>query len=230
MIESIIRVITVYCLVYCVTLPGAFAAEFDETLIEDFEGEGFQGWEVTGTAFGQGSTENTLPNQTPVTGFRGKGFVNSHHGGEGGMGTITSPLFTIERDYIDFLINGGHHPLRQPLSTGHRKTEMVYIGLGSFKHAVFDDIVVERDGADASHPEVLFSENFDAMGQSGGIYGIDPEVWDVGADDGDAVPWPPLSGTTQEGVCYSRLWNLGGGDWCFFDRNGGFKARRLMTI
>ncbi len=207
------------------------AVESGEILVEDFENGVFKGWETKGTAFGQGPVTSTLPGQKPVTGFRGKGFVNSHHGGEQGKGSITSPPFAIERDYINFKINGGHHPLMHTASTnGSDGIEgQIFIGLGSFKHAVFDDIVVERDGPDPEHPEVLFKENFDAMGQSGGMHGIDPDVWNVGADDGDTVHWPPPSGTTQEGACYSRLWDLGNGDWCFFDRNGDFAARRLMN-
>jgi fructan beta-fructosidase len=33
--------------------------------------------------------------------------VNSYHGGDGSIGTLTSPTFRIERDYINFLIGGG---------------------------------------------------------------------------------------------------------------------------
>lgn len=224
---------------WCITLISAFfvvvhpsnllggPGERDEILIEDFEGDGLKGWESKGSAFGSGPVDSTLPGQKPVTGIRGRKFANSHHGGEPGIGSITSPPFKIERDYINFKINGGHHPSLQ--SESGDTDDQVFIGLGSFKHAVYDDIVVERDGPDLEHPEVLFSESFDGMGQAGGMHGIDPDVWNVGADDGDAVSWPPPSSTTQEGACYSRLWDLGNGDWCFFDRNGDFHTRRLMN-
>lgn len=42
-----------------------------------------------------------------VEGFHGKGLVNSFHGGDRSTGTLTSPEFRIERNYISFLIGGG---------------------------------------------------------------------------------------------------------------------------
>jgi fructan beta-fructosidase len=42
-----------------------------------------------------------------VTGFQGKGLVNTFLEGDGPTGTLTSPEFTIERDCIKFLIGGG---------------------------------------------------------------------------------------------------------------------------
>jgi hypothetical protein len=220
-----------FCLLLNPAALNSAVAESGEILIEDFEDHTLEDWEFTGTAFGTGTAKSTLPGQRPVTAFRDKGFVNSHHGGEKGTGIITSPPFTIERNNINFKISGGYHP--HPLDTedpgSHGDSDLVHIGLGSYKHVVFDDIVVERDRPGSSKPEVLFRENYDAMGQSGGMYGLDPDVWNVGADDGDAVPWPPPSKTVQPGACYSRLWDLGNGDWCFFDRNGDFKGRRLMT-
>ena len=44
-----------------------------------------------------------------VTGFEGKGLVNTFLGGDRPTGKLTSPEFTIERDYIKFLIGGGGH-------------------------------------------------------------------------------------------------------------------------
>ena len=42
-----------------------------------------------------------------VGGFKGQRLVNSFFGGDGSTGKLTSPEFTIERDYIKFLIGGG---------------------------------------------------------------------------------------------------------------------------
>jgi fructan beta-fructosidase len=50
-----------------------------------------------------------LPGQQEVSGFEGKRLVNSFNGSDGTTGTLTSPPFTIERDYIRFLIGGGGH-------------------------------------------------------------------------------------------------------------------------
>ena len=45
-----------------------------------------------------------------VSGFQGQGLVNTFRGGDGPTGTLTSPAFKIERNYITFLIGGGSHP------------------------------------------------------------------------------------------------------------------------
>ncbi len=76
----------------------------------DFEGKDYGDWTVTGTAFGSGPAQGTLPGQQRVSGFEGKGLVNSFVGGDDTTGTLTSPEFTIERRYISFLIGGGNRP------------------------------------------------------------------------------------------------------------------------
>ena len=47
-------------------------------VIADFEGKDYGDWKATGTAFGAGPAHGTLPNQQEVTGFVGKGLVNTH--------------------------------------------------------------------------------------------------------------------------------------------------------
>jgi fructan beta-fructosidase len=87
------------------------AAERLDILVADFEGDTYgEGWKTTGTAFGKGPAKGTLPNQMPVSGYLGKGLVNSFLGGDTATGTLTSPEFKIERKYINFLIGGGKHP------------------------------------------------------------------------------------------------------------------------
>ena len=76
----------------------------------DFEGKDYGDWKVTGEAFGVGPVHGTLPGQQPVSGFEGKGLVNSWAGGDDKMGTLTSPEFTIEHRYVSFLIGGGAKP------------------------------------------------------------------------------------------------------------------------
>ena len=66
-------------------------------------------WKTTGTAFGKGPAKGTLPNQMPVSGFLGKGLVNSYLGGDGTTGTLTSPRVQVERKYLNFLVGGGKH-------------------------------------------------------------------------------------------------------------------------
>ncbi|MFO0969341.1 MAG: DUF4980 domain-containing protein [Gemmataceae bacterium] len=85
-------------------------ADGPDIVFEDFEGDTYGAWKTTGAAFGTGPARGTLPGQMPVTGFRGKGLVNSFRGGDGPTGTLTSPEFIIERRYISFLIGGGGYP------------------------------------------------------------------------------------------------------------------------
>ena len=76
----------------------------------DFEGSDYGNWKVEGTAFGSGPARGTFPNQQRVSGFRGKGLVNSFNGSDDATGKLTSPAFTIQRPYITFQIGGGSTP------------------------------------------------------------------------------------------------------------------------
>jgi len=92
-------------------LAGNWDKSCATLLIAHFEGADYgEGWQVTGTAFGTGPAQGTLPNQNEVTGYLGNGLVNSFLNGDSSTGTLTSPEFTIERPYINFLIGGGYHP------------------------------------------------------------------------------------------------------------------------
>lgn len=79
-------------------------------VVQDFESAGFGEWTTTGTAFGRGPAAGAVDGQQTVTGFDGKGFANSFHGGDGSTGTLTSPQFTVDSPYLNFKIGGGRHP------------------------------------------------------------------------------------------------------------------------
>ena len=82
----------------------------DDILVADFEGKTYpEGWKVEGDAFGKAPAKGKIGGQHVVTGFEGKGLVNTFLGGDGPKGKMTSPEFTIERNYIKFLIGGGGH-------------------------------------------------------------------------------------------------------------------------
>lgn len=85
-------------------------ADRPDLVIADFEGTDYGGWTVEGEAFGNGPAQGTLPNQMPVSGFLGRGLVNSYLRGDGATGSLTSPVFRIERKRINFLIGGGRDP------------------------------------------------------------------------------------------------------------------------
>ena len=77
-------------------------------LLADFDGDDYGDWTVEGEAFGKGPARGTLTKQQPVSGFLGKGLVNTYLGGDDRLqGRLTSPAFTIERRFISFLIGGG---------------------------------------------------------------------------------------------------------------------------
>ncbi len=79
-------------------------------VFEDFEAKDYGRWTMEGRAFGKHPARGTLPNQNPVTGFKGKGLVNTYFEGDGTTGALTSPQFIISRHYINFLVGGGGFP------------------------------------------------------------------------------------------------------------------------
>lgn len=79
-------------------------------LIADFDGDHYGAWKTEGTAFGSAPTTGTLPFQMPVEGYEGNWFVNSFQGGDDSHGLLRSPVFTIERRFINFKIGGGDKP------------------------------------------------------------------------------------------------------------------------
>jgi fructan beta-fructosidase len=80
------------------------------TVIQDFEAATFGSWTTTGTAFGPGPAAGGIDGQQAVTGYEGQQLANSFHNGDGTVGTLTSPDFTVNQSYLNFLIGGGNHP------------------------------------------------------------------------------------------------------------------------
>ena len=71
-------------------------------------------WTATGDFVGKGPAgpppDTTLPGQGEVTGFLGSKLVNTFFNGDSSVGTITSPVFTVKKKYINVLVGGGNHP------------------------------------------------------------------------------------------------------------------------
>ena len=88
-----------------IALGGRLSAA--EDVIADFEGPDFGAWTATGEAFGTAPATGALPDQAPLGGFRGRGFASSFHGRDKATGRLTSPEFTLNRRYLNFLIGGG---------------------------------------------------------------------------------------------------------------------------
>lgn len=95
--------------------------EFEERVFADFESGSYDGWSITGDAFGKipQTLETIAPYQGKING-RGRFFVNSHNIRPGGdvrrgdslTGTLTSPEFVIDFDELEFLVGGGPHKNR----------------------------------------------------------------------------------------------------------------------
>ncbi|MFI9004501.1 GH32 C-terminal domain-containing protein [Streptomyces sp. NPDC053541] len=77
---------------------------------QDFEGTDYGGWRTTGTAFGDGPVPAPAPGTSGTSGYEGTGFVDSFHHGDDETGTLTSPPFTVDSDYLNFKVAGGRHP------------------------------------------------------------------------------------------------------------------------
>lgn len=97
-------------LLWALGVSPAVQTKAPDIVLADFEGSNYRGWLATGTAFGYRPTKGALQGQMPVTGFKGRGLVNTFYGGDEATGTLTSPPFKIERSYIRFLIGGGKNP------------------------------------------------------------------------------------------------------------------------
>jgi sucrose-6-phosphate hydrolase SacC (GH32 family) len=90
--------------------PAMARAEFvpQGKVLADFEND-YGDWKAEGDAFGDAPAAGTLPNQQPVTGFKGRRLVNSYRQGDRTQGTLMSPLFEITAAHLNFLIGGGGH-------------------------------------------------------------------------------------------------------------------------
>ncbi len=94
-------------------------ARRSDVVFEDWERGTYDGWTVTGKAFGDKPREvSGIAGYQGNLNAQGKWTVNTHetrHGEDVGkadtyIGTLTSREFTIDRDWIRFRIGGGKHP------------------------------------------------------------------------------------------------------------------------
>ncbi|MEI8226570.1 MAG: DUF4980 domain-containing protein, partial [Bacteroidota bacterium] len=91
-------------------LLGTSCSNQENILMNNFEDETFGNWQVTGDAFGDGPAGRLMPIQSRINGIRGEKIANSFHNGQSGTGSLTSPKFKVERNYINFLVGGGKLP------------------------------------------------------------------------------------------------------------------------
>ncbi|MEY2851498.1 MAG: hypothetical protein RL549_197 [Verrucomicrobiota bacterium] len=107
--------------------PTGGKAVRPDIVFEDFEKPAYESWEVEGTAFGSGPVaKKDIPAHVGEIGLRGERAVNSHASASGdasvppnpakdsatrdaAKGKLTSKPFTLDRNFITFLIGGGPH-------------------------------------------------------------------------------------------------------------------------
>lgn len=92
---------------FLVTGFGAAVVSADDVVFADFEGDNYGDWKLEGDCFGSSPAQGTLGVQQPVSGYQGGQLVNTFLDGDRTTGTATSPEFTIEKPYVNFLIGGG---------------------------------------------------------------------------------------------------------------------------
>lgn len=87
------------------------------TPIAGFNDGTYNGWTVNNEPgnwkngpFADTPAAGTLEGQNAVTGFAGAGLVNSFNDHDWPLGSMSSPDFTVNSDYINFLVGGGQHP------------------------------------------------------------------------------------------------------------------------
>ena len=91
----------------CWAKPAAADNRPEQTeVFADFEGGDYGDWKVEGEAFGNAPASGGRTIQI-LSGFKGKGLVNSWTGSDKLQGKLISPEFKIEKPFINFLIAGG---------------------------------------------------------------------------------------------------------------------------
>lgn len=111
--NEMIRFTVIACVLLFVT-NFSIATASNDIVIADFEGADYAGWQSTGACFGEGPVKGSLSSKHGVAGFKGNKLVDTYVDSKGSFtdgntGTLTSPEFQIQRDYITFLVGGGGH-------------------------------------------------------------------------------------------------------------------------
>jgi hypothetical protein len=110
-----------------VWVPIDTAVPEGATMLFDFEQGHLRGWDREGTAWGKRAVRGPVGDQGPVpdqvSGWRGRYFVTSMHGGDEATGILTSPLFRVTGGRLTFHMAGGRDSsLRIELVTADGKT------------------------------------------------------------------------------------------------------------
>ena len=100
----------------CSVKPASFPAPTQpraDILMEDWNKETYEGWNVEGTAFGTGPIlKSLIPKYQGNVGGDTERVVNSHSPthSDAATGKLTGKPFLIDRDYLVFWVGGGNNP------------------------------------------------------------------------------------------------------------------------
>ncbi|KAK9243188.1 glycosyl hydrolase [Lipomyces tetrasporus] len=116
------------------------------------------GWTATGDFVGLGPRQASTVDVWDIRGYLGTGVFTTYLFGDVAKGTVTSPTFTITKDYISFLIAGGSYPYN-PLTAGTPDDNQV-----SFSLVVDGEIVHSQTGGNS---EALVWRSWNVAGYVG---------------------------------------------------------------
>ncbi|KAK9360608.1 glycosyl hydrolase [Lipomyces starkeyi] len=132
------------------------------TVFQDFESisSSFEelGWSATGDFSGLGPQNASTVQVWDIMGYLGTGVMTTYLFGDISKGTITSPTFTITKQYISFLIAGGYYPYN-PATAGTPDDNQV-----SFSLVIGGQVVHSQTGTDT---EDLVWRNWNVAGWMG---------------------------------------------------------------
>ncbi len=152
--------------------PGALK---EDIVFADFEGDGFEGWTVEGSAFGDGPEGGALEGQSSVAGYVGARFASSFHGDDASTGRMLSRPFAIERKFIHFYVGGGTiegktcvnllvngESVRTTAGKGNERLEGAFWDVGDLIGQAGQIEVLDAETADGGHVQAdhfVFSED-----------------------------------------------------------------------
>lgn len=84
-------------------------SEPSDILLSDFESSSYGDWTAKGEAFRRGPARGEQLVSLEIEGASGSGVASSELSGDEPTGTLTSPSFRVDRDFIAFLIAGGDY-------------------------------------------------------------------------------------------------------------------------
>jgi fructan beta-fructosidase len=97
--------IVFYLSVSLVFLMSSMTANADDIVIADFEGDSYGDWKLEGKVFGSEPAKGSSASPRTVVGYQGARVASSH--GDG-AGKLVSPIFKLERRFLNILIGGGY--------------------------------------------------------------------------------------------------------------------------